>query len=262
MKTNLTPTLRITLLVALILLTGFSALQMIPPRALPASAPAGRFSAERAMADLAVVAREPHAAGSAAQARVRDYIVSQVTALGLKTEIQTSGQVANILVRIPGSNPTQPVLVTGHYDSHPPAPGAGDDGISVAAMLESLRVLQAGPALRNDLLFLFTDGEELGWLGAKAYLYAHPQGNNETGVVLCFDARPGNAPLVLQQTSPGDAWLVRQMTGLPLSLVAGSWTNPDERTDDDTDFERFQEFGYTGVELENEFCRECLPYQP
>jgi hypothetical protein len=252
MKTNLTPTLRITLLVLLILLTGLSVLQMIPPRAMPASAPASQFSAGRAMADLAVVAREPHSAGSAAQAHVRDYIVSQVTALGLKAEIQASGQVANILVRIPGSNPTQPVLVTGHYDSHPPAPGAGDDGISVVAMLESLRVLHVGPSLRNDLLFLFTDGEESGWLGAKAYLYTHPQGNHETGVVLCFDARPGNGNLVLQQTSPGDGWLVRQMTGLPLSLVAGSWTNPDERTDDDTDFESFQAFGYTGMELENE----------
>jgi hypothetical protein len=252
MKTNLTPTLRITLLVVFILLSALSTLQLIPPRALPANTAAKRFSAGRAMADLAVVAREPHAAGSAAQARVRDYIVSQVTALGLKAVIQASGQVSNILVRLPGNNPTLPVLVTGHYDSHPPAPGAGDDGISVVAMLETIRVLHAGPLLRNDLLFLFTDGEEQGWLGAKAYLYGHPQGNNITGVVLCFDARPGNAPLVLQQTSPGDAWLVRQITGLPLSLVAGSWTNLHERTDNDTDFEIFQAGGYTGVELENE----------
>ena len=148
MKTNLTPTLRITLLVVLILLSALSTLQLIPPRALPASAAARRFSAGRAMADLAVVAHEPHAAGSAAQARVRDYIVSQVTALGLKAEIQASGQVSNILVRLPGSNPTLPVLVTGHYDSHPPAPGAGDDGISVVTMLEidPCPACRAGPA--------------------------------------------------------------------------------------------------------------------
>ena len=252
MKTNQHLILRISLLVGLILLTGLSTLQMIPPRAIPATVPETRFSAERAMADLRVVAREPHGAGSPAQARVRDYIVQQVEALGLKAEIQTSGLVSNILVRLPGSNPTLPVLVTGHYDSHPPAPGAGDDGISTVAMLESLRVLHARPTLRNEVLFLFSDGEELGWLGAHAYLSAYPQGKNETGVVLCFDARPGNAPLVLQQTSPGDAWLVSRMKGLRLALVAGSWTNRNERTDNDTDFESFQAAGYTGMELENQ----------
>jgi hypothetical protein len=73
-------------------------------------------------------------------------------------------------------------------------------------------VLAAGLVLLH--LFLFIDGEESGWLGAYAYLMVHPQGKNEVGVVLCFDARPGNAPLVLQQTSPGDAWLVRQMNRL------------------------------------------------
>jgi hypothetical protein len=252
MKTNLSPILRLTLGAAVVVLAVLSAVQMIPPRAIPADAPATRFSAERAMADLRVVAREPHRAGSPAQARVRDYIVQQVEILGLKAEIQTSGPVSNILVRLPGSNPTLPVLVTGHYDSHPPAPGAGDDGISTVAMLESLRVLHARPTLRNEILFLFSDGEELGWLGAHTYLSAHPQGKNETGVVLCFDARPGNAPLILQQTSPGDAWLVSRMTGLRLSLVAGSWTNRNERTDTDTDFESFQAAGYTGMELENQ----------
>ena len=52
----------IILSAAVILLAGFSALQMIPPKAVPADAPATRFSAERAMTDLQVVAREPHSA--------------------------------------------------------------------------------------------------------------------------------------------------------------------------------------------------------
>jgi len=69
--------------------------------------------------------------------------------------------VSNILVSMPGTNSTRTVLITGHYDSHPPAPGAGDDGLSTVAMLEAIRVLHASPALRNDVLFLFTDGEEL-----------------------------------------------------------------------------------------------------
>jgi|GEM_PF-2250939 len=252
MKTNLSPILRLTLAAVLVLLVGLSALQMIPPRAVPATAPAARFSAERAMADLQVVAREPHAAGSEAQARVRTYIIDQVKALGLNAELETSGQIANILVRIPGSNPSLMVMVTGHYDSHPPSRGAGDDGISVVAMLESLRVLHASPALRNDILFLFTDGEELGWKGATAFIQAHPEAKNEVGMLLVFDARPGNAPLNLTETSPGDGWLLRQMTGIPLSLWAGSWKNLQERNEVDTDFDIFQPAGYTSVVFQNE----------
>jgi hypothetical protein len=243
--------LRIILGAAVILLTGFSALQMIPPKAVPADAPATRFSAERAMVDLQVVAREPHQAGTDAQARVREYIVGQVEALGLTAEIETSGQVSNILVLLPGTGSTGTVLVTGHYDSHPPAPGAGDDGLSTVAMLEAIRVMHASSSLRNDILFLFSDGEELGWLGAYAYLHSHPEAKNETSVVLGFDGRPGNGPLAMWETSPGDAWLVRQMAGLPLPLWAGSWTNRAERGELDTDFSVLAQAGFTGMEIEN-----------
>lgn len=252
MKTNRDLILRITLGVVIILLAGISALQMSLPKAVPAEAPASSFSAERAMADLQVVAREPHQAGSDAQARVRAYIVEQVEALELTAEIETTGQISNILVRLPGKDPTLTVLISGHYDSHPPAPGAGDDGISVVAMLESMRVLHARQSLRNDILFLFTDGEELGWKGAQAFIEAHPEAKNEIGVLLVFDARPGNAPLNLLETSPGDGWLVRQMTGLPLSMWAASWKNIQERKEMDTDFDTFQPAGYTGLAIENE----------
>jgi hypothetical protein len=71
-------------------------------------------------------------------------------------------------------------------------------------------------------------------------------------VVLCFDGVPGNAPLTLRQTSPGDAWLVRQMTGLQLSLFAGSWTNRAERGEIDCDCSIFDAAGFTTVEIENE----------
>jgi hypothetical protein len=203
------------------------------------------------MADLQVVAHEPHQAGTDAQQRVREYIVGQVEALGLTATIETSGQVSNILVFLPGTGSTGTVLVTGHYDSHPPAPGAGDDGLSTVAMLEVIRVMHASSSLRNDVLFLFSDGEELGWLGAYAYLNLHPEAKNETGVVLGFDGRPGNGPLAMWETSPGDAWLVRQMAGLPLPLWAGSWTNRAERGELDTDFSVLSQAGFTGVEIEN-----------
>jgi hypothetical protein len=243
--------LRIILGIALVLLALLSVLPMIPPHAVAIDAPAEGFSAERAMADLQVVAKEPHAAGSEAQARVRQYIVDQLAVVGLQAVIETHGQVSNILVRLPGSDPTSTVLVSGHYDSHPPAPGAGDDGLSTVAMLESLRVLNAGSPLRNDVLFLFTDGEELGWLGAIAYMEIHPDARESTGAVFVFDGLPGNGPLSLRETSPGDGWLVREISGLSLPLWAGSWTNKAERAEFDTDFSLFSQAGYTGLEIES-----------
>ena len=252
MKTNLSLILRIILGAAVVVLAVLSALPLLPPRSVSADAPAARFSAGRAMADLEVVAREPHGAGSEAQARVRAYILGQVEALGLDPEVETNGAASSILVRLPGTDSTGTVLITGHYDSHPPAPGAGDDGISTVALLESIRVLQAVPDLRNDVLFHFSDAEETGFLGAIGFIKARPQAQAEIGVVLCFDARPGNAPLQLRQTSVGDAWLVRQMTGLPLAMYAGSWTNRGERGEIDCDCSVFDNAGFTTVEIDNE----------
>ena len=63
---------RLLLAIALLVLGRLAARPLIRPSAGPASAD-GRFSADRAMEDLRVVAREPHAAGSEAQAWVRDY---------------------------------------------------------------------------------------------------------------------------------------------------------------------------------------------
>lgn len=243
---------RILLAAALLLLAWISAWPVLPPAVVPASAATDGFSAERAMEDLRIVAAEPHGAGSAAQFRIRDYILAEAAAIGLTGEVQKSGRVENVIVRLPGTASTRDLLITGHYDSHPPAPGAGDDGISVATMLETMRVLSAGPALRNDIVFLFADGEELGYLGSLAYIREFRQAKENVGVVLCFDARPGNAPLTLRETAPGDGWLIREFAASRPALLVTSWLNGEERGEIDTDCSQFIAGGYLGVEIENE----------
>lgn len=204
------------------------------------------------MDDLRVVAHEPHAAGSPAQYQVRDYILGQAASLGLSGDVQKSGKIENVIIRLPGTDSTGTILITGHYDSHPPAPGAGDDGISVAAMLETMRVLAAGNPLRNDVLFLFTDGEELRYLGSLAYIKEFPEAKQEIKIVLCFDARPGNAPLALRETSRGDGWLMRNFAQSRPALLATSYLKSQERGEIDTDCSQFIAAGYLGVEIENE----------
>jgi hypothetical protein len=74
-----------------ILLVAIAALSyLVPPAVVPASAPVTEFSAERAIENLKVIAREPHPTGSIANARVRDYIVEQTRSLGLNPELQKS----------------------------------------------------------------------------------------------------------------------------------------------------------------------------
>src|SRR5258705_10533486 len=86
-----------------------------PPRAVPATAPDTVFSAERAMRHVEQIAERPHPMGSVDHDRVRDYIVGQLSALGLNPQIQQTtaigtryqdaGRVQNIRPRVPGSGP-------------------------------------------------------------------------------------------------------------------------------------------------------------
>lgn len=161
-----------------------------PPAPLLADAPATAFSAGRAMQDLEIIATEPHPMGaSPAHARVRDYLLSEIRALGLEPQVQNTfgvrlwgpgsgyisgGFVENILVRLSGTNPEGAILLMSHYDSAPGAPGAVDNGTGVVTILELLRALQADPPLRQDVIALFSDGEEPGAIGAYAFVAQHP----------------------------------------------------------------------------------------
>ena len=252
---------RLGLAVALLAIAWVAARPVASPEVVPASAPQSAFSAERAMRELHVVAREPHPAGSAAQAQVRDHLVERAAALELDAEVQRrrgveslwddwSGTVENVIVRVPGTNPTRDVLITAHYDSFPGAPGAADDGVSVAAMLETMRALEAGPPLKNDVVFLFTDGEERGWLGAKTFVEGHPAARR-VGVMLAFEGWPSGGPTVLRATTPSDAWVVRELVAASPGAWANSATNTSERLHHGSDFGEFADAGLIGAEFEN-----------
>ena len=66
-------------------------------------------------------------------------------------------------------SPPKPLALAGHYDTVPTTPGAGDDTSALATMLETARALVAAPILRNDVILIFTDEEEYGQSGAKAF---------------------------------------------------------------------------------------------
>jgi acetylornithine deacetylase/succinyl-diaminopimelate desuccinylase-like protein len=161
--------------VVALVLGSFAAVSLLalePPDPLPTSAPANEFSAERAFSHVEQVGERPHPVGSAANAEVRNYLVGQLAALGLRPTVQEAtsvrtmegtasiARVHNIHARIEGTNPTGHVLLVAHYDSVPRGPGAADDGAGVAAILEIARAITSGSVPRNDIDIVFTDAEE------------------------------------------------------------------------------------------------------
>ena len=209
---------------ALLILVGLVAIWSIePPRAADLNAPATEFSAARAMRDVQTIAQKPHPIGSAENDRVREYLVGRLRELGANPEVQTTtvarntpfgpdkwAVVNNLVAKVPGTSPAGAVLMVAHYDSVPSGPGAGDNAASVAAILETMRALKAGPALRNDLIILFTDGEELGRLGAKGFVETYPALHN-LRVVLNFAMRGDAGPSTMYQPPAQDWWLIDRL---------------------------------------------------
>lgn len=191
-----------------------------PPRE---AAMADGFALSRALVDLRAITRAPHPAGSAENARVREILVARLKALGLSVEVQRGtgvrqsprapefvaiAPVANIIAVLPGRDRSQPaVAVMAHYDSVPFSFGASDDGAGTVAVLETARALVAGPQPERDVIFLLTDGEEMGLLGAQMFFDDHPLAKR-IGVVVNAEARGSKGRAVMFETSPGNAELV------------------------------------------------------
>jgi hypothetical protein len=203
---------RLVALVLLAVVAGLALWSDRPPAPVPASAPATEFSAGRAMPIVEDLARAPHPLGSPESTRVRDDVVARLRALGLVPRVETAvvrgAAVGNVVATLPGSAPTGTLVLAAHQDSVPAGPGAADDVSSVAAILETVRALRAGPPLRDDVEVLLTDGEEAGLLGARAWVRDDLPRDRPT-IVLNHEARGVAGPSLIFQTSPGNAGLVR-----------------------------------------------------
>lgn len=242
-------------LVALVVVVG-----VVPwdaPQPEPASVPAGQFSSSRAMELLRVIAARPHPIGSPRQTFVRDVILTYLRRLGLDTHVQTAevvsareprvaGEVHNVVARLPGRDPTRAVLFVAHYDSVSAAPGAADDGSGVVALLEAARALRSAPPLRNDIVFLFTDGEEVGLLGAQAFLHDDPWAY-AAGVVLDFDSPGSSSPALMYETSRGNGLLIRSYLGAGGAYGSSLMYEVSRRQPIVSDFRSFVAGGFSGM---------------
>lgn len=257
------PAVAVALLTVLVALAAVALLAFRPPAAAPADVAATEFSVARVEGDLRAIAQRPHPLGTADHARVRDHVVAAARAAGAEVRVE-SGEVVrtearkptriavpqNVVARVPGSDPAlsggRAILLVSHYDSVPTGPGAADDGAAVASMLEAIRVLKASGGVRNDVVFLFTDGEELGSLGARLYVRQH--GVAEIGAVLNWEARGSSGPVVMFETSTANAGLVDAFAGASSRPIANSLAyEVYRRMPNYTDFTVFRDAGATGL---------------
>ena len=232
-----------------------------PPAPIPATAAAVEFSAERAFQHVKVIARAPRPVGSANHAAARDYIFQQLSALGLEPEIQKTtavnssaaplffaATIENIVARRKGTGDGRVVLLVAHYDSVSTGPGANDDGTGVATLLETARALRAsGEQLEKDIIFLFTDSEETGLLGARAFVAEHPWAK-EVEVALNFEARGSGGPSIMFETSPQNGALIRALGKATSHPLANSLSYEIyKRLPNSTDMTVFKMAGLPGM---------------
>jgi hypothetical protein len=239
------------------------------PPAVERTAPADAFSAVRAVDHVKRIADRPRPTGSPAHAETRDHLVDVLRGLGLETRVQHTAaaasapelsptgtnasyanlRLANVVARLPGSASTRPVALVTHYDTVPTSPGANDAGVPVSVLLETARAMRAGPQPRNDVLFVFTDAEESGLLGAQA-LAAAAEVLPRDAVVLNFEARGSAGPSLMFETGADDGWLIGTLADhVPNARTSSLLDVAYRYMPNRTDFTVLKEAGHQGMNI-------------
>jgi len=117
------------------------------------------------------------------QARRADFKPVELASVRFNADLPVTAKLAesrNFLARIPGSKrPDETIMFAAHWDAYgigPPdaqghaiRPGANDDALGLAGVLELARVFKAGPQLERTLVFAAWTAEERGLLGSQVY---------------------------------------------------------------------------------------------
>lgn len=184
------------------------------PPAVSVPVKAGSFDAGRAVERLARILGDerPHPVDSDANDLVRTRLIAEIEALGYAPEVRddfacrgserwrgvSCARVRNVLFRA-GPEGGNAVLVAAHYDSVAAGPGAADDGIGMATMLEIASLIK-GRTRARPVIFLVTDGEEDGLIGAASFVRKDPVAS-QISAVINLEARGVTGKALMFETS-------------------------------------------------------------
>ena len=181
----------------------------------PAAAPGAEFDVDRAIGRLERILgdQRPHPVDSAANDAVRERLIGELRALGLAPEVRARQDcrampgsrsvnctlTRNVVAVIGADRPGKALLLNAHYDSTPAGPGAADDGIGVATLLEvAANMRQQTP--QQPVILLFNEGEEFGLNGAGAFIDGDPLAAR-VGSLINIEARGVSGPAFMFETS-------------------------------------------------------------
>lgn len=211
------------------------------------------FSAKAAFNHVEVIAKKPRPVGSEENTKAREYIIESIKKIGIQPEIQQKKYVIdnetlkinNIIARKDGLNHSKAILVMAHYDSVPTGPGAGDDASNVGVLLEVMEKIK-NKNFENDVVFLFTDGEEAGLLGSKAFVEAFKLDN--IGLVINLEARGHKGKSVLFETSTNNSVLIKEVIkALRYPVISSFLSELYKAMPNDTDYSPFRDNGVQGL---------------
>ena len=223
----------------------------------PRQSEARAFDTPRALARLRrVLADErPHPVDSEAGDGARERLVAELRALGLDPQVTDDfacnslpayrsvgcARVRNVLATInPG--PGRHLLLAAHHDSSAVGPGAADDGIGVAVLLEVAAQLRS-LRLARPVTLLITDGEEAGLIGARAFAERHPLAGN-VAALINLEARGVTGPAIMFETSRPNASAIAAF-GAARPVANSLMTDFYRMIPNSTDVAVFEEKGWT-----------------
>lgn len=217
------------LILTFVISLALAGLAIFPPQTKALNTVEYEFASERAMKDIRIIAAKPHPTGSVENQKVRAYLAQRLEEMGLETqsvkwrldekalarlnrwsgEMKTEQDIFNIVGILPGRDRTKPaLLLMAHHDTVWGSPGAADDSVGIASILEIIRAVKTSGVADRDLIILFTDGEEVGLSGARGFFKWHPL-RVKIGAVINFEARGGGGTSNLFQTSKNNGAAAR-----------------------------------------------------
>ncbi|KAM4528015.1 endoplasmic reticulum metallopeptidase 1 [Odontesthes bonariensis] len=243
--------------------------------------PTGEFNAERARRHLEqITSVGPRPVGSQEnEVLTVGYLMEQIESIRVKTaagphqltvDVQrptgsfsidflggfTSfyDRVTNIAVRLePKSGSQHLMLANCHFDTVANSPGASDDAVSCAVMLEVLHSLaNLSTPLRHGVIFLFNGAEENILQASHGFITQHPWAKQVRAFINLEAAGVGGKEVVFQ-TGPENPWLVQAYVHAakhPFASVVGQEVFQSGIIPSDTDFRIYRDFGnIPGIDL-------------
>ncbi len=182
---------------------------------------AEQFDTTRALDRLGrVLDGTPHAVDSAALDETRARLLEEIRTLGYTPELRASNVcqslsgtaarcafVQNVFFTAGPQDGRPALLLTAHYDSVEASPGFGDDGIGLAVWLEVAHHLKQNPPAQ-PVVFLLTDGEETGLLGAQAFVNNAKDYPFTVGRIINLEARGVRGAAMMFETGHPNGSLV------------------------------------------------------